>query len=145
MSAQQRLRELAETISSPADLAARHYAELSPAEQAEWDERLRYREAVRVMRDDVRQAEHEVRDMIADGLSPVQARRQLRNRGFFVPGSGEWVNWLDATVEQHRTRAEYLLSLAAGLTRTAEMHEQAIADIVAAGVTTLAELEEDAA
>jgi len=139
------LRQMAETTNDPADLAKRHYDSLTPTQQQAWNEQLRYREAVRVMRDDVRQAEHEVRDLIADGVSPNQARRQLRCHGFFVPGSGEWVKWLDATVEQHQARREYLLSLAAGVMRTAEMHQQAIDDILAAGVTTLADLEEDVA
>jgi hypothetical protein len=42
-------------------------------------------------------------------------------------------------------RAEYLRSMADGIMKTAQMHEQAIADIIAAGVSTLAEIEEAAA
>ena len=139
------LRELAETITDPGELASTHYASLTPDQQAAWDEQLRYREAVRVKRDDVRTAEHEVCDLIAQGIPPARARKELKGHGFFMPKSGEYVLWLNATVEQHQVRAEYLRSMADGIMRTAQMHEQAIADITAAGVSTLAEIEEAAA
>ncbi len=139
------LRELAESITDPGELAATHYASLTPDQQAAWDEQLRYREAVRVKRDDVRTAEHEVCDLIAQGIPPARARKELKGHGFFMPKSGEYVLWLNATVEQHQVRAEYLRSMADGIMKTAQMHEQAIADIIAAGVTTLAEIEEAAA
>lgn len=139
------LRELAETITDPGELAATHYAALEPEQQAAWNEQLRYREAVRIKRDDVRSAEHEVCDLIAQGIPPARARKQLKGHGFFMPSTGEYVLWLNATVEQHQERAEFLRRMADGIMQTVQMHEQAIADIVAAGVTTLAELEEDAA
>jgi hypothetical protein len=138
------LRELAEKIADPGELATEHYNQLTPDQQVMWNEQLRYREAVRVKRDDVRTAEHEVCDLIAQGVSPIRARKQLKGHGFFMPDSGEYVLWLDATVEQHEMRASYLRRMAQGILRTVEMHEQAIADITAAGVTTLAELEDAA-
>ena len=138
------LRELAETITDPGELAATHYAALTADQQAAWDEQLRYREAVRVKRDDVRTAEHEVCDLIAQGIPPTRARKELKGQGFFLPSTGEYVLWLNATVDQHRMRAEYLRSMADGIMKTVQMHEEAIADIIAAGVTTLAEIEEAA-
>lgn len=139
------LRDLAQVIADPSELAVTHYEQLTPQQQAAWNEQLRYREAVRIKRDDVRSAEHEVADLIAKGISPVKARQKLKQDGFWVPTSGEYVLWLNATVEQHQDRAEFLRRMADGLMQTVQMHEQAIADITAAGVTTLAELEEDAA
>jgi len=135
------LRELAEVCDSPTELADIHYATLDAAARADYDKHLRIGAARRAMRDRTLSVELDVeRDMEA-GVSPVAARKKLAEQGFVLP-DGTYVEWLSATVEHHNLRAQYLRRKSDGLIRTAQRHEQAAADIEAAGVTCLAEIVE---
>jgi len=135
------LRELAEVCDSPTELADIHYATLDAAAQADYDKHLRIGAARRAMRDRTLSVELDVERDIEAGVSPVVARKKLSDEGFVLP-DGTHVHWLTATIEQHELRAAYLRTKANGLIRTAQRHEQAAADIEAAGVTCLAEIVE---
>ena len=54
--------------------------------------------------------------------------------------NGIRVKWQDATVDQHEARAVMLESMASGDLQTASIHRQAIHDITARGVASLAGL-----
>jgi hypothetical protein len=56
----------------------------------------------------------------------------------FVLPDGTWVSWGEATVHDHRVRAEYLEGLAAGSVETASIHRRAISDCLDAHVNSLA-------
>lgn len=58
---------------------------------------------------------------------------------FSLP-NGSQVSWADATTEEHEARAAQLEGLAAGDLQTAAIHRQAVADILAAGVSKLGDL-----
>jgi hypothetical protein len=58
----------------------------------------------------------------------------------FALGDGTHVTWGEATVDQHRQRAELLTVNAAGVVETAARHVAAIRMIEEAGVTSLGEL-----
>lgn len=97
-------------------------------------------EARRSQRANVRQIEAEAFRRIADGEDPVSVRRKLSETTFVLP-SGEYVSWLDATVDQHLARAGWQRSLASACTTDAERHESAAESIRAAGVSCLRDLE----
>jgi hypothetical protein len=54
--------------------------------------------------------------------------------------NGVRVTWANATIDQHETRAAMLESMAAGDLQTASIHRQAVQDILAGHVATLAGL-----
>lgn len=70
----------------------------------------------------------------------AEARRALVAEQFVLP-DGTWVNWLDATADEHRARAGWLRNLAAATLATAARHQQAAAEIESAGVLCLRDLE----
>lgn len=70
----------------------------------------------------------------------VDARRQLNNNGF-ITGDGQFVAWLDATADQHESRARWFEEHAASCTASGWLHTQAAADIRKAGVNCLRDLE----
>ncbi len=70
-------------------------------------------------------------------VSPYQA---LAGRAFWLP-DGTYVNWLEATPEQHRARAGWLRQDVQHVVAKAELHEEAARRIEAAGVRCLADLE----
>jgi hypothetical protein len=72
------------------------------------------------------------------------AFRALMERGFKL-GDGTRVVWADATVPQHAQRVAYLEKIRDGIDQTIDRHREAIRLIEQAGVTCLAELEEQAA
>lgn len=69
----------------------------------------------------------------------VGARKELLEATFATP-SGR-VLWRLATVEQHRERIAYMRVLRDGYNADIKAHEDAIAAIVAAGVSCLGEIE----
>lgn len=86
-----------------------------------------------------RQAEQSARAQIKAGTPMAQARRELAETHFLVPGHG-YVAWNDATVEQHRMRVVALRGHVESVEQTIALHEEAIAQIEAAGVACLNEL-----
>jgi hypothetical protein len=74
----------------------------------------------------------------------VQARKEMAE-AFFALGDGTEVRWGEATVEQHRQRIDMLVKMQSGLGVTIARHESAIAEIEAAGVSCLDEVEGEAA
>lgn len=75
------------------------------------------------------------RAQVSDGLRSLFATP-------FHLGNGEEVNWLTASVEQHRQRIEHLSKIRAGLDRTIAQHEEAITLIEQAGASCLADITE---
>lgn len=69
-----------------------------------------------------------------------EARRTLVDERFILP-DGRFVAWLDATADDHRQRAGWLRRQARAVEQTACRHELAAAEIEAAGVSCLRELE----
>lgn len=95
----------------------------------------------------VRDHEHQVDAALAVARTAqdrAAARRQLIGDTFLLP-DGTAVRWLEATAEQHDARAEWLESHAAAVMATADRHRVAAAEIRAAGVSCLADLDEVAA
>lgn len=88
----------------------------------------------------IRLVEEEIDDRIAAGEDPISVRRKLSQRCFSLPDS-TYVEWLDATAEQHLARAGWLRKSAGSILATAERHEAAAAAILAAGVSCLRDLE----
>jgi hypothetical protein len=74
---------------------------------------------------------------ISKGLIPEWSADLLASS--FIQG-GVRIIWRDATFDQHEKRAVMMEGLAAGDLHTAAIHRQAMRDIEAAGVATLAEL-----
>ena len=77
-----------------------------------------------------------VAEMSADLLS--EWNEKLLASSFVLDGIR--VTWEDATVDQHNVRAQMLEGMASGDLQTASIHRQAVHDIEALGVTTLAEV-----
>ena len=77
-----------------------------------------------------------VAEMSADLLS--EWNEKLLASSFVLDGVR--VTWQDATVDQHIVRAQMLEGMASGDLQTASIHRQAVHDIEALGVTTLAEV-----
>jgi hypothetical protein len=80
-----------------------------------------------------------VRDVVeslAADLREEWSAELLRDR--FVLPDGSLVSWAEATVDDHRVRAEYLEGLAAGNAETAAIHRRAISDCLDAHVESLA-------
>ena len=75
-----------------------------------------------------------------EAADPLGARMKLLAETFALP-DGRRVAWGEATIDDHRERIEMLNKLAGGINETISRHEQSIADIVAAGVKCLAEIE----
>ena len=63
----------------------------------------------------------------------------------FALGKRESVQWLDATVEDHRQRIALLSRIRAGIDQTVQRHEEAVRQITEAGVTCLRDIVESAA
>ena len=74
-------------------------------------------------------------------FNPIEARRALIRERFPL-GNGEWVAWLDATVEQHRMRIDLLTKQISGIQVSVSVHERCIEIIERAGVTCLGEVPE---
>lgn len=70
----------------------------------------------------------------------AEARRLLVNDTFPLT-NGEAPRWLYATAEQHDMRADWLETQATSVLATAARHRQAAAEIRAAGVSCLADLD----
>lgn len=80
--------------------------------------------------------------MIVDDLARELHREwsvSMLGSTFSLP-NGVQVSWADASVAQHEARASQLEGLAAGDLQTASIHRQAVADILAAGVSRLGDL-----
>lgn len=60
----------------------------------------------------------------------------------FRLGDGSEVNWLTATVDDHRQRIDHLSKIREGLDRTIDQHREAIAIIESAGARCLADVTE---
>lgn len=88
----------------------------------------------------IRDIEEEVDARIADGEDPLSVRRKLSQSSFALP-DGSYVDWLDATADQHLLRAGWQRNQAMALVADAERHEAAAAAIRAAGVSCLRDLE----
>ncbi len=99
---------------------------------------LHARHALRAV---TRRVEDETFKRIEGGEDPMSARRKLVGYSFDLPG-GRTVHWLDATATEHMERAFMQRALADKCIVDAERHEQAAAEIEAAGVSCLRELEE---
>jgi hypothetical protein len=100
--------------------------------------RRRYRSAVRDM-----EHGHPFSETQEEAAEPM-SRTAFLQSGFSI-GGGRHVTWGEATVEDHLARIAYLETFRTGIARTIAKHEQAVADITAAGVRCLAELEAVAA
>jgi hypothetical protein len=80
-----------------------------------------------------------VRDVVASLAADLReewSAELLRDR--FVLPDGSLVSWAEATVTQHKARAEYLEGLASGNAETAAIHRRAISDCMDAHVESLA-------
>lgn len=97
-------------------------------------------EARRLCRGDTRNLEDEVDTRIAAGEDPLSVRRKLSGSEFALP-DGRYVPWLDATAADHLARAGWQRRVGQACITDAERHEVAAADIEAAGVTCLRDLE----
>lgn len=109
-------------------------------------ERDQQRHAEVVYIDAVKRSDDEPRLLPADEEPPPDPHAQLKTmlkESRWVPDEG-YVAIGEMTVEQHRKRAEHFRKLAAGNMRTASLHDQWAADIIAAGATCLNEIEEAA-
>ena len=95
------------------------------------------------LRGETRAIEQEVDHRIADGEDPISVRRKLAQSSFALP-DGTYVDWLDATAEQHRARAGWSRHQSSSLVADAERHEAAASAITTAGVSCLRDLEEAA-
>ena len=62
----------------------------------------------------------------------------------FSLGRGRKVDWMEATVEDHRARIAYLAKLRGGIDKTIQRHQAAIDAIEEHGVTCLREIEQAA-
>jgi hypothetical protein len=76
---------------------------------------------------------------VSERLGVVDPLKALRSETFKL-GDGREVEWLLATVDQHRQRVDYLERLRAGIAVTIDRHRQAIDQIESAGATCLADL-----
>jgi hypothetical protein len=97
--------------------------------------------AAKVRQEANAQLRERVRDIVAEMSSELHAEwtKTLLASSFAV-GDGTRVTWSAATVEQHTERAQMLEGMASGDLQTAAIHRQAVRDIEAAKVKTLAEV-----
>lgn len=95
-------------------------------------------EGRRYVRSRTRRIEHRV--SFGDQESRADARIRLARESFSLP-DGRNVRWLDATVDDHLARAAWQRVFADSCIADAELHEKAAAEIEAAGVTCLREIE----
>lgn len=102
---------------------------------------LQYRVLLPLIRDEVRRLwRSTARDVepsfsASEAVDPAADRRSYLEARF--KGVSGYVTWGEATVEDHRAYVDMLQKLRGGIERTIAAHEQAIEQIVAAGVTCL--------
>lgn len=70
--------------------------------------------------------------------APLHARSDLLAEQFY--NGTEYVTWADATVADHEGRIRFQQELRVGIDLDIALHEQAISEITAAGVSCLADL-----
>jgi len=106
---------------------------LAPALRGQIHEMLRSR---------TRAAERKAFTPAANGnINRTEMRARLANE-YFALGSGRFVHWLDATVEDHRERIGLLDTVKRGIDATIGRHEIAIRMIERHGVGCLRDLPE---
>jgi hypothetical protein len=94
-------------------------------------------------RKQVRALEDRVYRRIETGADPSTERRRLAYKTFYAPDFG-YVLWGEATVEQHRARAQMQRQIAGECLVDAERHEEAADLIERSGATCLNEIAEAA-
>jgi hypothetical protein len=72
-------------------------------------------------------------------VSPLEGIRAIVRDSFWCPLTNSRVKWGEATVEQHRSRAEYQRTQGLSLIEDASRHDFAVELITEAGVTCLDE------
>ncbi len=139
----EQLRAAVKAGATPEEATDRVIGRMRKADLAQLVRPLLVNEARRYQRSATKAIEEEVDRRIAEGEDPLSVRRKLSQSSFALP-SGEYVDWLDATAEQHLARAGWTRQQAGALVADAERHESAAAAIEAAGVACLRDLEEAA-
>lgn len=91
-------------------------------------------------RKDTRRQEEEADIRLAHGEDPISVRRKLSECTFSLP-DGRRVAWLDASAEDHRSRADWQRHHATACLSDASRHDDAADEIDAAGVSCLRDLE----
>lgn len=121
------------------DAAADAYIARHPDEAAVCAKPYYLSMANRLRASERRRAEQRTRAQINVGVPMAQARRELAETHFLVPGHG-YVAWNEATVEQHRLRIDALRGHVDAVEKTIALHQAAIEQIEAAGATCLDDL-----
>lgn len=80
-------------------------------------------------------------DFEGEATDPAASRTSYLSKRFAVCAGGKYVTWGEATVEDHRSRVEFLRGLVRGTERTINDHLGAIHDIeTTPGATCLADI-----